>query len=50
VFSFPSRFFFPFPHENTIHVRGKEVKTEDWYIQSALYHDKRFEKPKRKKG
>jgi hypothetical protein len=37
---------FAHKHENPLHMRGKQVKTEDWYIQSAYYHEKRFEKPK----
>lgn len=40
---------FAHKHENTIHINGQKRTVEDWYIQSAIYHGKRFEKPKSSK-
>jgi len=36
-------------HVNTIHVHGKEKEMEDWYVQAAVYQDKRYEKPRNKR-
>jgi hypothetical protein len=40
---------FAHKHLNQIHISGQKREVEDWYVQSALYHEKRFEKPKGKK-
>jgi hypothetical protein len=36
-------------HINKVHVRGKEKEVEDWYVQAAVYHEKRYEKPRNKR-
>jgi len=41
---------FAWKHNNKIHISGQERTVEDWYVQSAVYNNRRFEKPKEKQG